>query len=119
MDIENDKTIFKYMNPMDNCFLSLLNKSDLKDIMTDLNKYFLEYRNCINVDRNITFGIEIEVDNFRGHVDDFWSFQQKINEIVGNENWITKNDWTLKWGREIASDILFDNERKFKSITWT
>ena len=116
MELENDNTIFKYLKPMDNEIIGIYNKKEIMELFGYINKYYLEYRDRLGVDENITFGIEIEIDHFKGKPIDYWPFQLRLNEIVGNDRWVTKNDWTLKWGREIASDILFDNNKTWNNI---
>jgi len=116
MEYLNDNKIFKYLKPFDNEILGIYSNKDLMEILSYINKYYLEYRDILDIDENISFGIEIEIDNFKGKPIDYWPFQLKLNEIVGNDRWNTKNDWTLKWGREITSDILFDNIKNWNDI---
>ena len=58
---ENDRTIFKYLNPIDNDIISELKDKDLEQVILYLDRYYLEYRNTLGIDKNITFGIEIEM----------------------------------------------------------
>ena len=113
---DNDKTIFKYLNPISNDMFSRFNKNDISEILYYLNRYYLEYKRILNIDKNITFGIEIEMEHFKGNVSDFWSFQLELNSVVGNNNWEVRNDISLNWGREIVSDILIDNENTWEYI---
>ena len=39
MELQNDKTIFKYLNPIDNVILSSINGKEFKDIFILLDKY--------------------------------------------------------------------------------
>lgn len=112
----NDKTIFNYFNPSDNDILSSFNHGDKKEILSILNKYYLEYRNKLDISSDITFGIEIEMEHFKGTVEDFRPFEVAINNIVGNEDWTIKNDITLRWGRELASQIYIDDVKTWKDI---
>ena len=113
---DNDKTIFEYLKPISNEKLSKLNSDDLKEILIYLDRYYLEYRDGIGIDKNITFGIEIEMEHFKGTVDDHWPFQLKVNEIVGNNSWEVTNDITLNWGREIVSEKLVDCESVWRIL---
>lgn len=117
---DNDRTIFSYLNPISNDMLSKLDKKDLDEMLLCLDRYYLEYRDLLGFDINNTFGIEIEIERFKGGVDEFEMFQQLINKIVGNNNWKTKNDITLingkSFGREIASDILIDRRKTWLNI---
>lgn len=112
----NDKTIFKYLEPNSNNMLSNININDLKYIIDLINKYYLEYRNILKIDSNITFGLEIEMEHFKGTIYDLWPFECNIYEIVGNTNWIIKNDITLDWGRELATEIYTDKEKTWIDI---
>ena len=113
---DNDKTIFKYLNPIDNDMFGSFNKSDIDCILYYLNRYYLEYRKKLNIDKNITFGIEIEMEHFKGQIDNFWPFQLELNKVVDNDKWEVRNDISLNWGREIVSDILVDDENTWKEI---
>lgn len=112
----NDKTIFKYLDPNSNNMLSNININDLKYIIDLINKYYLEYRNILKIDSNITFGLEIEMEHFKGTIYDLWPFECNIYEIVGNTNWTVKNDITLDWGRELATEIYTDKEKTWIDI---
>lgn len=112
----NDKTIFKYLDPNSNDMLSKMSIKDLKYIIDLINKYYLEYRNILKIDSNITFGLEIEMEHFKGTIYDLWPFESNIYEIVGNTNWIIKNDITLEWGRELATEIYTDKEKTWIDI---
>ena len=60
--IDNNLEIFNYLNPNDNDILSNLNGYDLQDLLFALNNYYIEYRNYLGFNNNITFGMEIEVE---------------------------------------------------------
>lgn len=109
MEYGNDGSIFDYLRMNDNNILSDINMCDLNEILSYLDKYYLEYRNNIGVSSDITFGSEIEFEHFKGTVYDHWPFQLKINDIIGNDSWVVVNDISLNFGREIVSDILIDD----------
>lgn len=114
--MENNRKIFKLLTENDNDNLSKLNKGELKYILYYLNKYNLEYRKLLNIDSDITFGIEIELEHFKGTVVDLWPFECEINNIVGNNNWQIKNDITLVFGRELATEVYTDTEKTWNDI---
>lgn len=116
MEHHNDKTIFKCLNPQNNEILSKLDDGDIREILYYLDRYYLEYRWILGVDSDITFGIEIEIDNFKGSSMDHWPFELRLNELLENNRWKVKNDITLKWGREIASDVLRDSNKTWEDI---
>lgn len=105
----NDKSIFKYLDYNSNEMLSRMDNDSLNEIMGLINRYYLEYRDLLGIDNNVTFGLEIEMEHFKGSVYDFWPFETNIYKIVGNENWVVKNDITLDWGRELATEIYSDD----------
>lgn len=114
--INNDKTIFKYLEPQGNDILSDMNSVDLIDMLYYLDKYYLEYRPILEIDSSITFGIEIEIDNFKDGIFGHWPFQLKLNELMENNKWITKNDISLKSGIEINSEVLNDSVKTWRNI---
>ena len=110
---DNDRTIFRYLNPTENELLSKLTEHELEELLKYLDRYYLEYRELLGLADDITFGIEIEVERFKGGLEEFVIFQNIINDVVGNDRWETKNDISLInnnfcYGREISSDILTD-----------
>ena len=112
----NDKTIFKYIKPFDNDSLLVYLNDGIDELLYYLDRYLLEYRRLLNFSEDISFGIEVEIDNFRGQVVDFWPFECGLKEFIGNNRWIVKNDITLRWGREIVSDILYNNNLCWEEI---
>ena len=90
--------------------------SDFREILYYLNKYYLEYRDNIGIPSYITFGSEIEFENFEGTIYDYWPLQLKINDIIGDDGWEVVNDITLNYGREIVSDILIDDRDTWNKV---
>lgn len=114
--IDNDMTIFKYLNPTSNDKISLFNNNDINELLIYLNKYYLEYRKILDIDKDITFGIEIEMERFKGKVYDFWPFQFELNQMIDGSRWDVRNDISLNWGREMVSPILTDQEKSWEDI---
>lgn len=111
---DNDKTIFNYLNPTDNIKFSQL---DIQDMLTYLDKYYLEYRQNIGLDSFSTFGIEIEMEHFVGWRDfSLTKFQLELYKLIGNKKWDARNDLTLEDGREIVSEILTDTSTNWDNI---
>lgn len=113
---QNDKTIFRYLNPINNDMISKISEIELKEIFMYLDRYYLEYRNVLGFNDDITFGIEIEMEHFKGGFDNFEPFRQLLKSTVGNNEWDAKNDFSLlygelDYGREVTSDILRDNSK--------
>lgn len=113
---DNDKMIFSYLNPTDNDIITEISGRELDEVLLYLDRYYLEYRDILGISSDITFGIEIEMEHFKGGVFDLWPFEVEINRIVGNNNWTIKNDITLNWGRELATEIYTDNVKTWMDI---
>lgn len=112
----NDKMIFNYLNINDNDMLSCIDINELDYILKLINRYYLEYREILGLGSDITFGLEIEMEHFKGTVYDMWPFETNIYKIVGNNNWVVKNDITLEWGRELATEIYCDKKKTWIDI---
>lgn len=114
--IENDRRIFKHFKEDGNEMFSKLRFLELKYFLYYLDRYYLEYRDKLGISCDITFGLEIELENFKGTIADLWPFECGIYEIVGNKNWVVKNDITLVRGRELATEVYTDNEKTWDDI---
>ena len=110
----NTNNIFLMFKENDNAMLSKMNKFDIDYFLYFLKSYNLEYRKRLNISSDVTFGLEIELEHFKGTIYDFFPFEKDINNIVGNNEWDIKNDITLVYGRELATEIYTDTEK-----TWT
>lgn len=94
--------LFNYINPKNNDILSKMNGKELQDLIFYLDTYYLELRESLNLDKSVTFGIEIEYENAN---------KEKITKELSNiktVDWITKADGSLKNGGEINSPVLND-----------
>ena len=117
LEHDNDKTIFSYLNPINNDKLSEISKKELDELLLYIDKYYLEYRESLGFTSRDTFGIEIEIEHFIGWKDlAFYAFQRKLDDVVGNREWKAKNDRTLCEGREIASEVLIDESSSWEKI---
>lgn len=99
----------KIIDPTKNDFLSLLNKSDLKELLNQIKDVILVYRDNLNLDDIVTFGLEIEYEGIYKSMVDFY-----INENY--PKWSTDKDRSLESGGEIISDILYDNLRNWQDL---
>lgn len=116
--LENDKIIFKYLDPKGNDRLSDLSESQLMDLFSYLDMYYLEERDSLFFpsDVDITFGTEIEMGSFIGGFSNKWPFQLKVNDIVGNKEWICQEDLSLRDGYEVSSGILRDDSKSWRDL---
>ena len=113
----NDKTIFKYLEPINNNLFSLMNKSDIYELLIMLEGYYLEYRNTLGISKSDTFGIEIEFEYFDGYDKRlFTDFYYILTSAIANEKWDSRNDMSLVKGREIVSDVLIDDVKCWKTV---
>jgi hypothetical protein len=87
-----------------NDMFSKFNNSDLKYLLNEIEKYYLEYRASLGLSKNITFGVEIEYEKvFKRTADKF------INENY--KNWISEKDDSLIIGGEIISPVMKDKKK--------
>lgn len=90
---------------------SSFNKIDLRDLKNFLNSYYIEYRENLNLNSNITFGTEIETE---------YAAKKRINKELSwfykNKNWKQDSDPTIVKGVEIKSPILKDSKSCWKNL---
>ena len=105
VDVIN-KNIFEILKPFDNDKFSLMENKELYEFKASLKNYYLSLRESLNLANNITFGIEVEVENIK---DTFYILEKNKHY----ESYNFSNDDTLMCGREIISPIIKD-----KCVTW-
>ena len=99
-----NENIFNYLYPSDNIELTKLKKQDLYKILILIDKYYLEYRNTLNLNNNITFGLEIEFENTK-----YKKIDNLIKQLNLDTTWQTKEEITINNGGETNSPILKDD----------
>ena len=105
------KNSIEYLNPNDNLMLSSLSGDDLQEIVNILNSYKLEYRDFLNLDSDITFGIEIECEQIKEIIN-----KRKIEDLNPYYDWNCSYDGSLIKGIEVKSPILMDNVKSWIDI---
>ena len=110
--VENNIDIFKYLHPKENDKLLSMSDSDLVYIMITLKKYYLELRNKLNLDNNITFAGEIEFEE--AHRD---LIELDLYNTFTTDEWILKDDNSLSNGGEINSPVLNDDEKTWIELS--
>ena len=105
-----NEDLFKFITPQNNDIFSNMNGRELQELLYHLENYYLELRPSLNFDPNITFGLEIELENVIKK-----EIQNKIAQ-TGLINWKTKPDSTLTNGIEINSPILTDHPNNWKDL---
>ena len=125
MDMEKDIKEFEKVK------LSNLKDLDLKDLLECIKNTKIEYRKKLGIPRNVTFGLEIEVNSIfreKGHPsyviihidrDQFQYFlDSKLEDYKDkkkiNSDWEVKSDGTVD--AEIVSPILRDSEKTWGEL---
>ena len=86
---------------------STLNRTDLRELLIYLSKYFITYRETLELPDYITFGTEIEFE--QGSSDTLYEISKFMNRNY--KSWEVKSDNSLEdGGDELASPILTDEK---------
>lgn len=104
----NEVEIFKYLDPNKNFQLTELTNTEKKEMLIKLNKFFLTFRQSLNLKDDATFGFEIEFDDI-----DYITFYYQIKKYIDLE-WQYKLDPSIPFGAEACSPILKDNQKSWK-----
>ena len=112
MFLENERKIFEYLNPCSNVNLLELNNSDRLNILFQLKKYYLELRNKLGIDENITFGLEMEFENAQRK-----TIERKLGRVFATGEWKVVDDRSLYNGGEINSPKLIDSEQSWIDLS--
>jgi len=117
-DIDLSQPIFKFINPSSNdVFLNLDNK-DIKELVTLLSNYCLEFRKRLGFSEKITFGIEIEFEKkLLYKYLSIGEIKKEIYQKTNQESWYIGYDASLKrCGLEATSPIYRDKENTWQKI---
>jgi len=103
--MENNKEIFKMFNRNSNDELSKLSVLDQSMMRSTLSNYNLELRDTLNIDKNISFGTEIEYElAYKEQI------KEEVKELLGDKNWKIHKDESLFEGAELISPVLTDTK---------
>ena len=93
-----------------NYLFSKLNKNDLDDILAYCSNYLLEYRDSLNLDKDMTFGVEIEYENL---------LLKRVSKFIDNRycDWSSRFDGSLHKGGEVISPIMKDDNFYWKELS--
>lgn len=82
---------------------------DLLGITQELEGLYLEYRDTLNLERKVRFGIELEYEGLD---------KSKVEEFIGKQkiDWKSEEDITLKSGGEAVSPKLFDQRKTWEDL---
>ena len=104
----DDSPVFKFINANGNDQLSKMSGFDLQDLIILMDEYYIQLRNSLGLEQDITFGLELEFENAMKD-----RITRKLSETFSNDNWRVKDDTTLCNGAEIVSPPL-----KYNETTW-
>lgn len=103
--------IFKLLNPKENCALSKLKGLDLEEILLELDKYYLDYREDLGIPQEETFGLELEFEHAKKE-----NIKTELEEQKLDKSWRLKKDTSLEQGAEINSPILVDCKDSWQNL---
>ena len=116
---------FSFLDLKSNDNLSCLNKKDLNEFIKCLLNYNLKLKDTLNLDKNLTFGLEIEFEKVN-NLDMFTKYFNllKLNEGIVKSSLNNLHLWNLETdmsllafnGREITSPVLIDDEKYWKDL---
>ena len=65
------KNNFNFFDLKSNDKLSLMSEKDKCEFIKELLKYKLKLRNCLGIDKSLTFGLELEFENIKCDINTF------------------------------------------------
>lgn len=88
---------------------SKLRGLDLQELLVQIEKFALEYRDTLSLPSNVTFGTEIEYEEIDRRI---------VNRFIDENfiNWDSKYDGSLNSGGEVSSPILRDNLKSWNQL---
>lgn len=102
---------FDFVKSYNNDMFSKMENSDVKELLSYINSYYLDLRDKLELDINITFGVEIEFENAR-----MSEIRKEFYELYYNYGWELVRDSSLIFGGEIISPILSDKKNVWKIL---
>lgn len=93
----------KFINSKSNDSFINFKGLELQELLLEIDKYLLEYRELINIPNYVTFGTEIEYECVP---------RNKVSEFLDSKfyDWISVGDGSLTSGGEIISPIMTDDK---------
>lgn len=112
MDNKGDNNIFNFLGSSSNDKLTMLSNSDKINMMYLLKQYYLGLREELNIENDISFGLEIEFENaYRD------SIEQGIYNQFSDSVWEVVDDGSLKCGGEVRSPRLNNKEKNWIDLS--
>lgn len=99
----------EFLNPDRNDAFHLLRGLDLQDLLVETGNFLLEYREQLNLPKNVTMGAEIEYEFFS---------RKKVAAFIEKHlsDWISKKDESLLSGGEINSPVMKDEKKYWQEL---
>lgn len=98
---------FLDLNKNDN--FAFLRGLDLQELLVEIESYFLEYRDALNLSNDVTFGVEIEYEGIlKTNTDKY--IEKNLR------HWSSKCDGSLDSGGEVTSPVMTDNPEYWKEL---
>ena len=107
----NNLEVFSFLNPKENDRLCDIKGKDLQNLFTLIDNFYLETRDVINIDKDITLGLEIECEDT-----DMEKIEKKIKDALPDTKWQVTSDSSLDKGAEIKSPILTDTKENWNQL---
>ena len=92
-----------------NDLFSSMRGFNLQELLYQIENFDLEYRDTLNLPKELTFGVEIEYENTQ---------KEKVDNYINRHlnGWISKRDGSLFTGGEINSPIMTDDIKYWKEL---
>jgi hypothetical protein len=109
--INDENSIFKYLNPNGNDMFSKFKGLDLDELLLLVQDYILELRDNLGLTDNESFGLEIEIEYVM-----LEKLLRKLKKLDVKYTWEGGPDVSLNFGFEINSPVLFDSEETWEEV---
>lgn len=103
------KSYIKNIDDINITLFSSLRGVDLIDLLQFIRIYNINYREIINVDTSITFGVEIEYENL-------FLYTARDFVLDNNIKWHVKHEDNVLNGGEIVSNVMSDNKENWNNL---
>lgn len=92
-----------------NDLFTLFRGIDLQELIVQIENYFLEYREQLDLPNNLTFGVELEYEKVS---------RKTISNYVKKNlyDWNSKSDGSLESGGEVISPVMTDQKKYWQEL---
>lgn len=100
---------YEFIDSKKNDMFSSLRGIDLQKMLTEVEQYLLEYRDTLNLPKNVTFGCEIEYEGLS---------KEKTDKYIRRElhDWSSDIDYSLDSGGEVKSPVMTDDIKYWREL---